>query len=88
MFDFAGPPLAVEEAFVTWETVVIQGATAQVCGKRSALEMTIEEPAGAAFQVERLEDECRENRREGTLSRITVSLPEGQKTFRMRITPK
>ncbi len=88
VFDFAGPPLAVEEAFVTWETVVIQGAAAQVCGKRSALEMTIEEPAGAAFQVERLEDDCRENRREGTLSRITVTLPEGQKTFRMRITPK
>jgi hypothetical protein len=87
-FDFDGPPLQIEEAFVTWETVALEGATARVCGKHSALEMLIDEPAGAVFQVERLEDECKENLRDGTLSRITVLLPEGQKTFRMRLVPK
>ncbi len=86
-FDFSGAALPVEEAFVTWESVVLSGSTARICGKRSELEMTIEEPAGAVFQAERLVEECRANHREGTLSRITAQLPAGQTHFRMRIVP-
>jgi hypothetical protein len=86
-FEFEGTPLPVEEAFVTWETVALKGSMAHITGKHSALEMAIEEPAGAVFQVERLEAECRENKREGVLSRITVQLPDGKKKFRMRIMP-
>ena len=48
-FRFAGAPLEVEEAFVTWSAVDARGACARITGKRGAVELTILEPAGAVF---------------------------------------
>ncbi len=86
-FGFDGPALAVEEAFVTWDRVELEGSKARIHGQNAALEMTIEEPAGAVFEVHSLEKECRENHREGILSRITVQLPQGSTLFRVKIAP-
>jgi hypothetical protein len=51
------------------------------------LELRIEEPAGATFQAQRLEEDCRANRRDGVLTRITAHLPAGEQRFRMRLIP-
>lgn len=87
VFDFSGPPQDVEEAFATWAEVDIQGACAWINGKENRLELRLEEPAGAVFHVERLEEDCRANRREGVLSRISAALPAGSQRFKMRILP-
>ena len=71
-FDGAAP---IEEAFITWGEVVAHGPTASVhCGKHT-LRMAIEEPAGARFAVESLEEACRTNHREGILKRLTFVVP-------------
>jgi hypothetical protein len=88
VFEFRDAPLAVEEAFVTWHTVEVNGATARVVGRRSALALTIEEPNGARFCATRLEEECRANHREGVLTRLVVALPDGATRFRMLIVPQ
>jgi hypothetical protein len=82
-----GAPLDIEEAFVTWADVEIDGATARVCGQTSVIELRIEEPIGSTFQAARLEEECQANRREGTLTRITAALVPGSPRFKMRIKP-
>jgi len=86
VFAFDGPPLDIEEAFVTWFPVQVSGSTARILGKRSTLELTVQEPAGATFQAARLEEECRANQREGVLTCLTVSLPSGALRFHVRIT--
>lgn len=87
-FAFEGAPLDIEEAFVTWFPVEVNGSTARIVGKRAALELSVQEPAGAAFQAVRLEAECRANQREGVLTRLSVALPAGTLRFRARIVPK
>ena len=94
-FQFTGAPQEVEEAFVTWGEVELQGASALVKGQRHSLRLTIESPAGAGFAVQSLEEECKANAKEGVLKRLSVSLPprhpdEGpppalQIVFRMRL---
>ena len=88
VFTFDGSPLDVEEAFVTWFPVDVSGSTARILGKRSALELIVQEPADATFQATRLEEECRINKREGVLTRLTVGLPAGAQRFQLRITPQ
>jgi len=87
VFAFDGPPLAIEEALVTWADVELHGARARVSGRRSRLELTVLQPAGAVFQAQRLEEECRANQRDGVLTRLTVALPAGETRFQVRITP-
>lgn len=77
-FRFEGEPHEVEEAFVTWMDVEIDGASAMIRGQRHALRLSIEEPAGARFEVEQLEEACRENAKEGVLKRLTFRLPKAQ----------
>jgi hypothetical protein len=74
-FEFDGATQPTEEAFVTWGEVVAHGPTASVrCGKHT-LRMAIEEPVGARFAVESLEEACRANHREGVLKRLTFIVP-------------
>ncbi len=87
VFVFDDTPLQVEETFVTWFPVEVNGPTAQVTGKRTSLELTVQEPEGATFWATRLEKECRANQREGILTRLTTILPAGTNRFRLRITP-
>ena len=85
-FEFAGAAQQIEEAFVTWGEVVAHGPTASVhCGKHT-LRMAIEEPIGARFAVESLEEACRANHREGILKRLTfVVPPAAQSQARVRM---
>jgi hypothetical protein len=84
-FEFDSAALAIEEAFVTWLPVQIEGGTARVIGERSTLVMVIEEPAAAVFTAANLAEECRTNEREGLLTRMAVRLPAGATRFSMRM---
>ncbi len=88
LFDFDGAALPIEEAFVTWFPVQITGATAQIIGERSALSMTITEPATATFTVASLAEACRANERDGVLTRLAVALPAGTRRFRLHLSPR
>jgi hypothetical protein len=82
-FAFDGAALKIEEAFVTWLPVSVEGASARIVGKRSTLTLTIQEPAGASFTATGLAEECRANEREGILTRLAVDLPVGSTRFRL-----
>ncbi|MCG8351705.1 MAG: heparinase II/III family protein [Chloroflexales bacterium] len=88
VFAFDGAALAIEEVFVTWDSVAVNGGTAQITGARSSLELTIQEPAGAVFQATRLEEACRANQRERTLTRLTATLPNGTQRVRILLKPE
>lgn len=85
-FRFSDNPLAVEEAFVTWCEVELHDGGAFVKGQRHILKLTIEQPVGASFAVEALEEQSRANDKPGILKRITVTLPAAAETeFRIRM---
>jgi hypothetical protein len=87
VFAFDGAPLEIEEAIVTWADVELDGQTARVIGQRATLELTVQEPSGAVFHAQRLEEECRANQRDGVLTRLTVDLPAGALHFHVRVVP-
>ena len=66
----------VEEAFVTWCDVMVEGATATLSGAKCKMRLTIEAPAGAGFQVEALEEQSKANAMHGVLKRLSFSLPK------------
>jgi hypothetical protein len=74
-FEFSEAPLDVEEAFVTWSSVEVAGATATVRGKKHTLHMTVAAPAGATWVVEELEEASKANLKAGVLRRLTFTLP-------------
>jgi hypothetical protein len=86
-FAFEGLPLPVEEALVTWGDVTLDRDRVVVAEDGAAVQITIEQPAGAVFQAERLEQACRANQKPRTLTRLTVALPADALCFRARITP-
>jgi hypothetical protein len=79
-------PLAVEEAFVTWYDASAEGRTARVTGEKYVLELTIELPEDARFELEVLEEESRENHKPFVLRRLSflVSSPLGQTITQVR----
>ncbi len=99
-FAFEGE-VRVEEAFVSWHTVTVEGRTARIQGDANAITLEVVEPAGAQFAVEALEKGCIDNKvmapkdekttsqghGTGVLSRLTVALPAGTTRFVLRITP-
>ena len=86
-FAFDGPPLTIEEGFVTWGAVETSGPTARIAGAGAALTLSAEEPAGATFQATRLEEESNANRKPQVLTRLTLALPAGATRARIRIEP-
>lgn len=100
-FEF-NDAVPVEEAFVSWHTVSTADNSARIEGNDNALLLEVIEPSGVTFDAEALEDACRENKviapegekstsqghGIGVLTRLTVALPPGTTTFRMRITPQ
>jgi hypothetical protein len=74
-FSFSGAPQEVEEALVTWLDVEVAGAVALLHGRRCTLRLTIERPAGARFDAERLEEQCLANAKPGVLTRLRFTLP-------------
>lgn len=69
MFTFDGDALPIEEAFVTWHDVEADGDTVTITGEQYRLVIRAE---NAAFTVETLEKESRENERPGVLKRIST----------------
>lgn len=84
-FEFSGESLEIEEAFVTWSNVSVDGSTAYIQGQHNKLSMTIQEPKGASFVATRLIEECKANQKTEVLTRITVNLPAGIQRFEMKI---
>lgn len=86
-YRFAGDGLEVQEAFMTWQDVEIDGNVARIVAEDGTLELT----AGAgAFAVERFEEECLTNKKAGVLKRISVTYPAAphmQHTFEMTWVP-
>ena len=62
---------SVEEAFVIWAEPAIDGSTARIPGERHDVELTIEEPAEATWEVEVFEQESEANGKKGVLKRLT-----------------
>jgi hypothetical protein len=84
----AGTPLAIEEALVSWHECVVDAtdpATASIHGQRHTLHLLIEEPAGAIFALERLEQQSRANLKDGILQRLSCVLPLGSERFVLRM---
>jgi hypothetical protein len=87
-FQFDGAPLEIEEAFVTWFPVKVDGAKAWILGQRTTLELKIETPAeNVVFTATSLEEQCRANQRDGVLTRLAVSPGKSQTRFVLHITP-
>jgi hypothetical protein len=85
-FHFSGDPLPVEEVFVTWADVELDGATATLIGERADVAMTIEAPESAAFAVKALEEASIANKKEGILKRLTFDVPPApQMQARVRV---
>ena len=82
-FTFSGTPLPIEQSFVTWHDVAVDGDTVTITGERSAITVQAD---GANFTVESLDQISRENERSGVLKRITT--PVNGNIFTLRITPK
>jgi hypothetical protein len=90
LYRFVGTPQEVEEAFVTWLDVEVDGAMAWIRAQRHALRLTIEEPANAQFDLERLEEASKANHKQGILKRLTFRLPvemETEARLRMEVVP-
>jgi len=73
-FLFDGAGLEVEEAFVTWKPVEVEGNTARISGAKGILVIRAET---GTFAVERLEEASQTNRASGVLTRLTVTYPAG-----------
>ena len=82
-FSFAGDPLPVEESFVTWDEVTVEGASSLIIrGQHNAIRVTAD---GAAFKVEELVEESRVNERPGAIKRISTVVSGTE--FELKITP-
>jgi hypothetical protein len=85
-FRFDGEPGHVEEAFVTWLEVGVEGATAVLFGKNQRMVLVIEQPAGAHFALEMLQEASKANDKPGVLKRLSFALPPGlEQQARVRI---
>jgi hypothetical protein len=71
-YTFDGPGQDVEEVFMTWLEVEIDGPTARVRSKDGVLEIRA---AAGAFATESLEDACKANHKSGVLTRLTLLKP-------------
>lgn len=87
-FGFSGNGLEVEEAFMTWRQVEVEGKVARIVGEAGALEIETDQ---GAFAAERLEEACKGNRKDGVLTRLTVTHPPSPTLaarFMMTFVPK
>jgi predicted dehydrogenase len=88
---FAEAPSEVEEAFITWLDVETNGATALLHGARHDLQLVIEAPEGASFELEELREQSEANAKNDVLKRLRFVLPaatEAQARVRMEILPR
>ena len=76
-FRFSGDGLEVEEAFVTWRDVEVDGSVAKVVTDEGVLEIRA---AQGEFAAERLEEACKANRKSDVLTRLTITYPPAAAT--------
>ena len=81
---FSGSPRAVEEAFVTWNKTMVSGRTALIVGDRHILQMTIESPEDATWDLAVLEEESTENHKSIPLKRLSFVVAPSEKTVTTR----
>jgi hypothetical protein len=74
LFRFADDGSEVEEALLTWLPAEVASATATIRGRRHRLRLTIEEPTGAQFALDVLEEESRANQQPAVLNRLRFVL--------------
>jgi len=74
-FTFAGSGLEVEEAFVTWNRALVRGPEAYIIGIDHIVQLVVEAPAGAVFQVAVLAEESERNNKPVPLKRLTFRVP-------------
>ncbi len=87
VFALSGDALEIEEAFVTWASVSVDGHTARITGQQGELLLMIEEPRGMVFNSASLDEACQANGRQNILTRLTVNLPPGTQRFILQIAP-
>lgn len=87
VFAFSGDALEIEEAFVTWESVSVEGESARITGQQGALLLRIEEPQGMTFVATLLDEACHANGRPEHLTRLAVNLHPGTRRFVLQISP-
>ncbi len=87
-FEFSENSLEIEEAFVTWLEVEVNGRQAVIHGKYYDLSLVVEKPAvSSEFQLEKLEKQSKENKKRSILKRISAVVPfGGSKTILFRMT--
>lgn len=83
-FRFADQGHDVEDVFVTWLPVNVDGAVVSIQGTHHHLRLTVEDPPGVEFVHESLGDESRANGRTEVLQRLRVKLP-GARTLDLRL---
>lgn len=71
-FAFDAPGLTVEEAFMTWKPVEVDGPIARIKGEKATLEIVAEQ---GTFAAELLEDACKANSKPTTLTRLKIEYP-------------
>ena len=87
-FMFNNEISTVEEVFITWLECTVDGTNALIHGQKYTLLMSIEQPQGVQFLLERLEKESRANEKSGVLKRLSISLPPAKEIqVRVRIQP-
>ena len=77
-FQFAasGMSMPVEEAFMTWQKVEVNGNTARIIADNGTVEI---QAAEGTFTAEPLEEACKANHKSGMLTRIAIRYPQAWK---------
>ncbi len=84
---FNGAGMEVEEAFVTWQKVEVNGNTARITTDKGGLVITADQ---GIFTTEPLTEACKANHKKGLLTRIALTRPAATTIatrFTMRYTP-
>jgi hypothetical protein len=85
-FRFSEDPVEIEEAFITWLDVGVNGASAVIHGRHHDLHLAVEAPEGLRFEVEKLEARRQADAGGGVLRRIRLVLPvAGDVQIRVRM---
>lgn len=84
-FAYSSTAIELEEAFISWLPITLEGNRAHIQGQRHSLELSIQEPTEAHFQLEALSQASRENAKTEVLKRLSVQLPLGTERFTLRM---
>ena len=84
-FAYSSTAIELEEAFISWLPITLEGNCAHIHGQRHSLKLSIQEPTGSHFQLEELSQASHENAKTEVLKRLSVQLPLGTERFIMHM---